>query len=112
VRRRREHDASGVRVKSGDDLVAEARPSSVDLVAPAAPSFDEAADAAKRFPWYTGHLYPSCFVCGPERTPGDGLCIHPGAIPERNVAAAPCSPSRARSGSRSSSGRPRARPRP
>lgn len=76
-------------MRSGAELVAEAKPSRVELVPPAAPSFAEAADAAKRFPWYTGHPYPSCFVCGPERTPGDGLCIHPGAIPERNVAAAP-----------------------
>jgi hypothetical protein len=26
------------------------------------------------------HRFPSCFVCGPERGPGDGLTIYPGDV--------------------------------
>jgi len=74
------------------ELVAEAKPSTLDLDAPEAPSLEEAMEATKRFPWRENHLYPTCFVCGPKRRPGDGLCIYPGAVDGRLVAAAPLIP--------------------
>lgn len=85
-----ERSAGGVRVSDGDTLVAEAKPSSVILEAPPAPSFEEALDATTRFAWREKHAYPMCFVCGPDRGPGDGLCIFPGAVAGRDIAAAPC----------------------
>lgn len=30
----------------------------------------------------SGHPFPTCFVCGPDREPGDGLRIFPGRLPE------------------------------
>ena len=87
-----ERSGDDVRVLAGDQLVAEAKPARVDVAAPRAPTFDEASRAAERFLWREKHPYPTCFVCGPKRTPGDGLCIHPGAVEGRDVAAAPFVP--------------------
>jgi hypothetical protein len=54
--------------------------------------FDVATQATTRFPWYNGHPFAGCFVCGPERDEGDGLRIFPGAIAERRVVGAPWVP--------------------
>jgi hypothetical protein len=54
--------------------------------------YDHAVGASRAFPWFEGHPFPSCFVCGPDRLVGDGLRIYPGAIEERRVVAAPWSP--------------------
>src|SRR5690606_34023609 len=40
----------------------------------------EAAEARAGYPWRHGHPWPSCFVCGTGRSPGDGLCIDPGPV--------------------------------
>lgn len=81
-----------VRVTAGEQLVAEGKLATVELEVPRAPTFDEATQASARFPWREGHPYPTCFVCGPKRAPGDGLCIHPGAVEGRELAAAPFVP--------------------
>jgi len=81
-----------VRLSEDGRLVAEARVAELDLVPPPAPTLDEATKASARFPWRDEHPYPTCFVCGPKRAPGDGLCIYPGAVPGRDVAAAPFVP--------------------
>jgi hypothetical protein len=81
-------------LREGGKLVAEAvvRPA-LTLEPPAPVSFDEATQAARRCPWAAAdaarHPYPGCFVCGPDRVEGDGLCIFPGAVAGRDVAAAP-----------------------
>lgn len=54
--------------------------------------FDAAMAASARYRWATGHPFPGCFVCGPERHDGDGLCIFPGAVDGRPVVAAPWVP--------------------
>lgn len=74
------------------EVIAEARRAVVDLLPPAAPTFEQAVAASARFPWREGHPYPSCFVCGPRRTPGDGLCVHPGPVEGREIVAAPFVP--------------------
>jgi hypothetical protein len=73
-------DGPVVRLLDGDELVAEARPAQVDLDVPALPSLDAAHEAGTRYPWRHGHPWPSCFVCGTGRSPGDGLCIDPGPV--------------------------------
>lgn len=78
-----------VRVTLDGTLVAEARPTTLDLDVPRPPSLAEAEEATRTFPWRDSHPLPSCFVCGPGRAPGDGLRIHPGAVPGRGIAAAP-----------------------
>jgi hypothetical protein len=87
-----ERHGEALQIKAGGQLVAEARPAVVDLVAPPAPRFHEAVEASKRFVWREKHPYPKCFVCGPDRVPGDGLCIYPGAVEGRDIAAAPFLP--------------------
>jgi hypothetical protein len=55
-------------------------------------NYDRAVSASRAFPWFEGHPFPSCFVCGPDRPADDGLRIYPGAIEDRRVVAAPWSP--------------------
>jgi hypothetical protein len=62
--------------------------------APAPVSFEAARDAASRYRWAVGHPFAGCFVCGPEREPGDGLRIFPGPVAGRDVVAAPWVPDR------------------
>jgi hypothetical protein len=59
---------------------------------PAPVSYDVATEATRHFPWFSGHPFSKCFVCGPDRHPGDGLCIFPGAVAGRNIVAAPWIP--------------------
>ncbi len=79
-------------IRLGDTLVAEARAATLSMGVPAPPTFAEAVDASSRYPWYTGHPYPTCFVCGPDRARGDGLRIFAGPVADRRIAAAPWVP--------------------
>jgi hypothetical protein len=63
-----------------ETLVAEAVPGSVEVELPAAPSWEEAHRAVARYPGFTEHAFPRCFVCGPERAPGDGLRVFAGPL--------------------------------
>ena len=81
----------------GDDgeLVAEAV--SVDLhplELPEPPDLDAAERAAARYPGFRQHAFPTCFVCGPQRSEGDGLRIFAGPVEGRGpLVAAPWTPS-------------------
>jgi len=44
-----------------------------------------AAEAARHYPGFTEHPFPTCYVCGPERD--DGLAIFPGPLDGGGVAA-------------------------
>lgn len=48
--------------------------------------------AAAAFPGSQGHPIPGCFVCGPDRSSNDGLCIFAGESPHRDVAVAEWTP--------------------
>ena len=77
---------AGVRVLDEGALVAEGKPTAVELEAPAPPSFGEAAAAALP----EGDLdspFPECFVCGAHRQAGDGLRIFAGPHGDGRVAA-------------------------
>jgi hypothetical protein len=52
----------------------------VDPVEPAV-----AADAARAYPGFAAHPFPTCYVCGPARP--DGLRIFPGLLPDGRTAA-------------------------
>lgn len=72
----------------GDELVGTAQPANpLELDIPDPPSFDEAAAAGANCPWVDSHLYPECFVCGPHRTPPDGLHLLSGPVPGRRMVA-------------------------
>jgi hypothetical protein len=88
-----ERNAAGATLRAGERVLAEAAPTALAIDVPPPVGFEEARVASERgFPWKTSHPYPSCFVCGPERAAGDGLCIYPGAVAGRAVAAAPWVP--------------------
>jgi hypothetical protein len=88
---RRADDGTAV-LLDGDVTVAEARPAEIDLAPPPAPSHEEAVRASQGFRGHDEHVFPSCFVCGPERAPGDGLRIFPGPLGEGGSFAAPWVP--------------------
>jgi len=79
--------ADGVELRDGDRVVAVAGPPSQDRadVPPVDPV--TAAEASARYPGLVRHPFPTCFVCGPDRPPGDGLRIFPGRLDAGDVAA-------------------------
>jgi hypothetical protein len=84
-------------VRLREDVLAQARPGDVGVLAPPErPRFEEAVEASRRYAGFTlDHPAPACFVCGPEREPGDALCIFPGTLVSRHrpgVVAAPWQP--------------------
>lgn len=81
-----------VALLDGETLIAEGCPSAVDVEPGPPVSFAEAEAATARYPWYEGHPFPTCFVCGPHRDPGDGLVIFPGPVEGHQLFAAPWVP--------------------
>jgi hypothetical protein len=80
-------EATTIEVYAGTTLVAQARPveppaERVPAVTPA-----EAAEAARAYPGFADHPFPTCYVCGPRRPAGDGLRIFPGPLPDGRTAA-------------------------
>jgi acyl-coenzyme A thioesterase PaaI-like protein len=69
------------------EIVASATRAMVEVGAPSAPPLAEAESASRRFTGFRSHIFPGCFVCGPERGVGDGLRIFPGASGGGMVAA-------------------------
>lgn len=86
----RRRDDAEVMLFDANRNYAHAQPlvSALDFDLPSPPSEEELEAAAMSFPGPSGHPIPGCFVCGTERSPGDGLCIYPGESPHRDVAVA------------------------
>jgi hypothetical protein len=82
------HDGPAVEVLAGDNLVAQAEPDGLpeDDAVPAI-GFEEASAAARAYPGFAAHPFPTCFVCGPGREPDDGLRIYPGRLGDGRTAA-------------------------
>jgi hypothetical protein len=77
-----------IEVHDGDRLIASARALSEELpdaVPPA--SWDEAMAASQDYPGLASHPFPTCFVCGPRRPPGDGLRLFSGRLGDGRFAA-------------------------
>lgn len=74
---------------SDDRVLVTASKEPVHIEIPPPPSLAEARDAEPLFTGHSHHIFPSCFVCGPERETGDGMRIFPGALNDacRQVAA-------------------------
>jgi hypothetical protein len=83
---------AGVVLLQGETVVAEGRPARVSIEPGGAPSWQEAEAASRGFRGFTSHWFPSCFVCGTEREPGDGLRIFPGPLAGGDRIAAPWIP--------------------
>ena len=76
----------------GDTPVAEARRVRFELEPPPCPGLGAATEAAARFHGLQEHAFPTCFVCGPGRAPGDGLRIFAGLVADDGLVAAPWKP--------------------
>ena len=88
-----ERAGTAVVVRDGDRVVAEADPSVVEVDVPPPVDFVQAVTASAGYPFADGgHPFPTCFVCGPGRPDRDGLGLFPGAVPGRQVVAAPWVP--------------------
>jgi len=78
-----EADASGATLLDDDTIFVTASREPVDVDVPAPPTLAEAQDAEPRFIGHSNHIFPGCFVCGPERHSGDGMRIFPGQLHDR-----------------------------
>lgn len=79
-------------LKDEDTIVAQAGPAMLDLAVPDCPSFAEAETASSRYSGFHSHPFPLCFVCGPQRSSGDGLRIFPGSLGSTGIVASPWIP--------------------
>jgi hypothetical protein len=82
-------------LKRGGELIAEGKSAQWACPRHHRASLGEAEEAAAKSPAFKNHPFPTCFVCGPDRAPGDGLRIFPGEIQSSNgthVFAAPWVP--------------------
>jgi hypothetical protein len=82
-------DGTQVELRDGVARVADGGPAELLLDVPDAISPDEAAAAstAWRDRWVDPHPFRTCFVCGPDREPGDGMRVFPGALRDGMFAA-------------------------
>jgi hypothetical protein len=83
-------------LRRGTATTAIARAVTLDLSRLERATYAEAVEAAKRTPVKPHeHLLPMCFVCGPDRAPGDGLRLFAGPLlrqDARGVFAVPWTP--------------------
>jgi hypothetical protein len=79
-------------LREGNARLAAAEPARVALEPPSAPDSRETARLAGTCRAFRTHPFPGCFVCGPEREPGDGMRIFPGPVPDTDRVAAPWVP--------------------
>jgi hypothetical protein len=87
-----------VRLYDGETLIGEAAPDVLDIDVPVQPTSDGARTASQGYAGFRAHPFPTCFVCGPDRDPGDGLRIFPGPLDGTSVVAAPWAPDRSLDG--------------
>ena len=71
----------------GEDLIAEAQKTVVELAIPECPSLHEARRASAGYPGLDRHPFPGCFVCGPQRA-ADGMAVFPGPLTDGRAWAA------------------------
>jgi hypothetical protein len=76
----RTDDAGRVTLHHEGTLVAEGLAAETVVEPPIAVSFADAERAALDYAGFAHHIFPACFVCGPERAPGDGLRIFPALV--------------------------------
>lgn len=83
-----ERAEDGASLLAGDALIATAVREALIHDVPVPPDFVGAKQAESRFAGLDHHIFPGCFVCGPERGDGDGLRIFAGATGEPGRVAA------------------------
>ncbi|HET9202350.1 MAG TPA: hypothetical protein VFP67_04300 [Acidimicrobiia bacterium] len=85
-------DRGLLRLLDGDTLIGEAAPDTLEIEVPASPGMEVARTGSTGYVGFQAHPFPTCFVCGPEREPGDGLRIFPGPVGDGSLVSAPWSP--------------------
>jgi hypothetical protein len=89
-----EQDRDTVRVRDGDTVVAEGRTApALELEVPEPVSLEEAREANREGHRLFGpvHPFPTCFVCGPDRPPPEGIGMLVAPVGGGRVMAADCS---------------------
>jgi hypothetical protein len=77
--------AAGVwELRQGAATIAIGRATTLAVSGPERATYAEAVEAEKRTIEPHKHLLPMCFVCGPERLPGDGLRLFAGPLVRQN----------------------------
>jgi hypothetical protein len=76
-----------IRLYDGETLIAQASPVHLSLSAPKPPPYTAVVAVQQAQAYGHDHPFPDCFVCGPNRTAGDGLCLRPIYLPEHGLAA-------------------------
>lgn len=79
-------EGDGLRLMHGDSLVAEAARSRLDVAAVTPVDAATAKEASRHYPGFGKHPFPQCFVCGPDRDPGDALRLFPGRLGDGRTA--------------------------
>lgn len=79
-------------LRDGEDVLAEAIPTTLAIDVPTRVSVAESEAASRTYPGHDHHPFPGCFCCGPDRDPGDGLRIFPGRLGGHDAVAAPWMP--------------------
>ncbi len=70
-----------IELRQGELRVAQARPAAMELPQPPlVPTYEEALEASRHYAGFADHEFPTCFVCGPKRTRGDGLRVFAGSL--------------------------------
>jgi hypothetical protein len=88
-----ESDGAKARLLDGEQVVADANAlEHLDVDVPEPPPLGEAEEAGRLYPYFEEHTFPECFVCGPDRSEGDGLRIYPGPLNGRTVMACTWTP--------------------
>lgn len=84
-----ETDGASASLFRDEEIIVSASREPIEIDVPPPPTLAEAHDAEPRFTGHSHHIFPGCFVCGPERKAGDGMRIFPGALhdKDRRVAA-------------------------
>jgi hypothetical protein len=60
--------------------------SASDEALPTPVTWAEAVTASAAYRGFVSHPFPTCFVCGPERAPGDGMRLFPGPVGDGRTA--------------------------
>lgn len=84
--------AGRVLLRDGENIVAEAKPATLELEVPSPPSFRQATEVSRTYLGFEYHPFPTCFVCGPDRAQADGLRIFAGKNKSTDVVYAPWVP--------------------
>jgi len=79
-------DAGSTTLSLGDQLVAQARSGALSCDPVDAVSLAAAREAETSYAGLTAHPFATCFTCGPEREPGDGLRLSPGRLGDGRTA--------------------------